>query len=192
MTNRKITKGTLLGIIGFLLPQCFFIYTGTSSGVTIWIFLSFIYTFGYYEFPFLFGTETDLGFDILNPNWWFNPSEIATTVNFLTDADFYIQAFATFLYGGNYGKSTLDISGILFVFAGIFVLVGILLGMKSTQLSGIVFIAVGLISLLAVFLGWQNAINHPWFGGFVDSNFLMIPLGNIILVLGGVLNIREK
>lgn len=191
MTNRKLTKGTILGIIGFLLPQCVFLYTGTSSSVTIWIFLSFIYAFGYYEFPILFGTESDLGFDILNPNWWFNPGDIATTANFLTDADFYIQAFATFLYGGSYGNSNLDIGGILFVVAGIFGIVGILLGMKSIRLSGIVFIVAGLISLLAVFMGWQNAISHPWFGGFVDSNFLMIPLGNIILLLGGILNVRE-
>jgi hypothetical protein len=166
-------------------------YTGASSAVTIWVLLSFLYTFGYYEFPTFIGTDNDWAFDLLNLNWWFSPNEIATTLNFLTDADFYVQAFATFLYGGNYGNSNIDVSGILFVIAGILVLVGIFLGMRSTRLSGITFFAGGLLSLVAVVLGWQNALNHPWLGGFVDSNFLMIPLGNLLLMLGGFLNFRE-
>ena len=167
-------------------------YTGNSSSVTIWVFLSFVYAFGYYEFPIFLGTDSDWGFDLLNLNWWIDPNEIARTLNFLTDADFYIQAFATFLYGGAYGRSNLDMSGLLFVVAGILSLTGILIGMRTSRISGVIIIAAGLISILAVFLGWQNAINQTTIGGLVDSNFLMIPVGNLVLLAGGLLNFRES
>jgi len=190
--KKSITKGTLIGGLGFLIPQIIFLYTG-SSNYTIWIMPAFLYVFGFFEYPTLFGTESDLGIDIVDFNWFLNPSEITTTINFLTDVNFYIQAFETFLYGGSYGSSSIHISGILFVISGSLATIALVvsLGIKNSKISGILFIFAGVLTIIALLLTWQNATTQTWIGGFIDSNFLPLPVGSLVLLVGGFFNLRE-
>lgn len=190
MANDQSTPAKVLAVVGILIPQFIFYYTG-SNNITLFLLPSFLYMIGYLEYTIIV-SHNEWGLKFFDLNWYSDPSKIAQSIN-IFDIEFYNEAVLTFLYGGNYGNTSLDLSGVMFTVCFITAIIGLvfLFLLKNDKLSGMLFLASGILSLLSFMLLWINMIDNPWLGGIFDADFLPIPIGGIIFLITGYLLMKS-
>ncbi|UCG03111.1 MAG: hypothetical protein JSW11_03795 [Candidatus Heimdallarchaeota archaeon] len=192
MTRSSSILGTVLAIIGFLLPSFILIWTGNESVVMI-LAAGYFFLWGYYDIDLgWFGSASDSGLHLFNLNWYLDPSNISQGSELI---DAYLNSLSTAIYPGNFGDKGLDISGITFGLSLLIIVIAIFLGLvrkEHPKISGLLYVigaAVGLSSLLLI---WNNATNLTFIGGGVEDNFLPVPLGSLLVLIAGIWNLVKS
>lgn len=191
MTRNSSSNGTVVAIIGFILPSFLFLWTGVQT-VSLYLAGGYFYLLGYGEIQWWVFSDNDFALQFFNLNWYLNPSNI---YNASEGVDGILEALAVAIYPGDFGHSTLDISGLLFGFSLILIVAGIAIGfsMKNQhKFSGLLFISGASIALISLFLIWVNATGLTIVGNGVEENFIPIPLGSLIILGAGIWNLRQS
>jgi len=190
LRQKNSLLGTIRALIGFLLPSFFLLWTGGESTSMI-LAGNFFYLWGYYKTDIGFGVSiNDSGFHFFNLNWYLKPeyNDIKQGSGLI---DTFLNLLATVIYPGNFGNSTLDISGVFFGLSAVIIFLGIIacfLVKANPKISGLLFIVGGIIAIISLLFIWTNATNLTWFGPRVKNNFLPLPLGSLIVLFCGIWN----
>ncbi|MFX1515986.1 MAG: hypothetical protein ACFFC6_06730 [Promethearchaeota archaeon] len=192
MTHPSSTLGTILAIVGFLLPSFFLIWTGTESVVML-LTAGYLFLWGYYDIDLgWFGSTSDSGLHLFNMNWYFDPSNISQGSK---PIDGFLNNLATAIYPGNFGETGLSLSGMMFGLSLLIIVIGILLGLirkENPKISGLLYIIGAAVGLSALLLIWNNATNLTFIGGGVEDNFLPVPLGSLFVLIAGIWNLIKS
>ncbi len=192
MTHSSSTLGTVLAIIGFLLPSFILIWTGSESVVMI-LAAGYLFLWGYYDINLgWFGSASDSGLQIFNLNWYFDPSNISQGSELI---DAYLNSLGTAIYPGNFGEAGLDLSGMIFGLSLLLNVIGIFFSIirkNEPKMAGLLYIIGAAVAFAAILLIWNNATNLTFIGGGVEDNFLPVPLGSLIVLIAGIWNLVKS
>ena len=186
---RKSTAvlGTIIAIVGFILPSFVLIWTGTESTSMI-LGAAYLYLWGFFETSFGIGSISDSSVHLFNFNWYLKPNDISQGSELI---DFYLNIFAVGIYPGNFSSDELHLSGLIFGISLLIAIIGIILGFikqNEPKISGLIFLISGVIALVALFMIWGNVTSLTFIGGGVEENFFPLPVGSLLILGAGVWN----
>jgi hypothetical protein len=190
LAKKSSIPGTILAMIGMIIPSFIFFWTGAQT-VSLILAGGYFFLWGYGEISLWIFSENDSALHIFNLNWYLNPSNLSQGSDGM---DGILEVLAVAMYSGNFGNSELDISGILFGISFLLICFGLILGLLmkyEPKFSGLLFILGSVIALISLFLTWINITNLSLIGSGVEENFLPLPLGSLVILGAGIWNLRQ-
>ncbi|MFW9906537.1 MAG: hypothetical protein ACFFFH_19680 [Candidatus Thorarchaeota archaeon] len=191
MSRSSGTLGTLLTIVGLLLPSFVLLWTGNEAVMMI-LAAGYLFVWGYYDLDIGWISSNGSGLHLFNLNWYIDPNNIYQGSELI---DTYLNSLNVAIYPGNFGNSELALSGITFGLSFLIIIIGIIFGFirkNDPRISGLIYIVGAVVAFVALLLTWDNAINLTFIGGGVEDNFLPLPLGSILVLIAGIWNLKKS
>jgi hypothetical protein len=191
MTRSSGTLGTILAIIGLLLPSFILLWTGNEAVMMI-LAAGYLFVWGYYDIDIGWISSNDSGLHSFSLNWYLDPDNISQGSKLI---DAYLNSLNVAIYPGNFGNSELALSGMIFVLSFCIIMIGILFGFiwkNDPRISGLTYVIGAAVAFAALLLIWDNATNLSFIGGGVQDNFIPIPLGSVLVLIAGIWNLRKS